>query len=167
MIDGIDCRPRQQQKYEGRLAYGYGLGRVVAAKERGAGIERGTAAALTHPQVVYQGVPSGSFIPPYIEVVGHPDNIVPVGEQIKLRAHYEAHCPGQPWYAQAWTVSVKAKGDGIAVKNDTTHFIAGPLEHSPHLNHPGWPIMPNRTVTLEVTLWGNPNAYQELDLADP
>lgn len=201
----IDCRPKQQQRDEDRLAYGYNLGAVVVTRERGrgiprsdtervaehygisidearkwltihpidmllpergAGIERGTAAALT-PRVVYQGVPSGSFVSPYIEVIGHPDNIVPVGEQIRLRAYYEAHCPGQPWYAPAWTVSVKAKGDGIAVKNDTTHFTAGPLEHDPYLNHPGWPIMPDRAVTLEVTLWGNPDAYQELDLADP
>ena len=127
----------------------------------------GGVATLERPSVVYQGAPTGSFVSPYIEVVGYPDNRVPVGEQIKLRAHYEAHCPGQPWYAPAWTVSVKAKGNGIAVKNDTTHLTEGPVTLSPYLNAPSYPIMPNRTVTLEVTLWGNPDAYQELDLADP
>lgn len=128
--------------------------------ERGAGIERGTAA-------VYQGVPSGEFVSPYVEVVGHPGNVVPVGEDIRLRAYYEAHCPGQPFYAPAWTVSVKAKGDGLAVKNDTTHFTEGPVSGSPMLNAPSYPVMPNKTVTLEVSLWGNPDAWQELDLTDP
>lgn len=113
---------------------------------------------------VAQGIPTGSFIFPFIEVEGYPDRQVPVGEQIRLRAHYSAHCPGQPWYAPAWTVSVKAVGDGIAVKNDTTHATEGPVTGHPYLNTPGYPIMPNKTVTLEVTLWGNPDAYQELPL---
>lgn len=127
----------------------------------------GRGAGLASLPAVYQGVPVGQFISPYIEVEGHPDNIVPVGEQIRLHAYYEAHCPGQPWYAPAWTVSVKAVGNGIAVKNDTTHPTEGPVEHDPYLNSPAWPIMPDKVITLEVSLWGNPDAYQELDLADP
>jgi len=113
---------------------------------------------------VYQGVPTGNFTSPYIEVIGYPDRQVPVGEQIKLRAHYTAHCPGQPIYAPAWTVSVKAVGDGIAVKNDPTHATEGPVSGHPDLHSPSYPIMPNKTVTLEVTLWGNPDAWQELPL---
>lgn len=124
----------------------------------------GGIAMLERPPVVYQGVPTGNFVPPYVVVEGHPDNVVPVGEEIKLRAHYNAHCPGQPWYAPQWTVSVKAVGDGIAVKNDTTHLTEGPVTGSPYLNHPSYPVMPNKVVTLEVTLWGNPDWHQELPL---
>ncbi|MBA7693638.1 hypothetical protein ES703_102226 [subsurface metagenome] len=205
MLDGIDCRPKSQRKYNDRLVYGYGLGRVAVTKERGRGtprsdtervaehygisldearrwltihpvdmllpergegLNRGTAATLT-PRVVYQGVPSGNFIPPYIEVVGHPDNMVPVGEQIKLRAHYRVSCPGQPWYAPAWTIAAKAKGDGIAVKFDHTLYSSGETVSSDLLSRPSYPIMPNKAVTLEVTLWGNPAAWEELPLEDP
>lgn len=129
---------------------------------RGTGRETGTARPVGS---VYQGVPTGNFVYPYIEVEGHPDNKIPVGEEIKLRAHYLAHYPGQPWYAPAWTVSVKAVGDGIAVKNDTTHMTEGPVTGSPSLNHPYFPPMPDKAITLEVTLWGNPDAWQELPLS--
>jgi hypothetical protein len=93
--------------------------------ERGGGV---ATLQRPSPSVVYQGVPEGEFVAPYVEVIGHPDNVVPVGEEIRLRAHYQAHCPGQPWYAPAWT---------------------------------------DRAVTFEVTLWGNPDAWQELPLEDP
>lgn len=116
------------------------------------------------PSVVFQGVPEGEFVDPYVEVIGHPDNVVPVGDNIVLRAHYEAHCPGQPFFTPAWTVSVKAVGDGIAVKNDTTHMTEGPVASHPYLNSPSYPVMPNKAVTLEVTLWGNPDAWQDLPL---
>jgi len=134
--------------------------------ERGTGAEIGTRRPRP-ADPVYQGVPTGSFVSPYVEVDGHPDNKVPVGEEIKLRAHYSAHCPGQPFWAPAWTVSVKAKGDGIACKNDTTHPTEGPVTGDPSLNAPAWPIMPDKIVTLEVTLWGNPEWHQELPLGDP
>jgi len=134
--------------------------------ERGTGAETGSRRPRPR-SAVNQGTPTGNFTYPYVEVEGHPDNVVPVGEQIRLRAYYEAHCPGQTWYAPAWTVSVKAKGDGIAVKNDTTHWTEGPVTGNPLLNSPSLPIMPNNPVTLEVTLWGNPDAFQELPLEDP
>lgn len=123
-------------------------------------------APVSYPPLapVHQDIPTGNFVYPYIEVEGHPDNKVPVGEEIKLRAHYSAHYPGQPWYAPAWTVSVKAVGGGIAVKNDTTHMTEGPVTGSPYLNHPYFPTMPDKAITLEVTLWGNPDAWQELPL---
>ncbi len=132
--------------------------------ERGGGV---ATLQRPSPSVVYQGVPEGEFVAPYVEVIGHPDNVVPVGEEIRLRAHYEAHCPGQPFLAPAWTVSVKAIGDSLACKNDTTHMTEGPVSSHPYLNAPEYPVMPDRAVTFEVTLWGNPDAWQELPLEDP
>ncbi|GAH48575.1 unnamed protein product, partial [marine sediment metagenome] len=123
--------------------------------------ERGEGVALQErPSVVYQGVPEGHFVSPYVEVVGHPDNKVPVGEQIRLRGYYRVSCPGQPWYAPAWTMGMKAVGDGIAVKMYKTLMTEGPVTSSDDLTVPSLPIMPNKTVELTVELWGNEEAYE-------
>lgn len=119
------------------------------------------------PSVVRLAAPVGQFFGPGVEVEGHPDNKVPVGEEIRLRAFYNAYYPDQG-LTPFWTASVKAVGDGIAVKNDTTHFREGtsgqPLVHDPLLNHPAWPIMPNKVITLEVSLWAHRDAWQKLPL---
>lgn len=134
----------------------------VATKEQPRHIPQREASL---PPVVYQGVPTGQFTSPYVVAEGYPDNKVPVGTEIKLRAYYSAHCPGQPWYAPQWTVAVVAKGDGIACKNDTTHLTEGPVTGSPYLNSPSFPKMPDKpSVTLTVTLYGNPDAYQKYPL---
>ena len=47
--------------------------------ERGGGV---ATLQRPSPSVVYQGVPEGEFVAPYVEVIGHPDNVVPVGEEL-------------------------------------------------------------------------------------
>ncbi|MBA7644270.1 hypothetical protein ES703_52012 [subsurface metagenome] len=133
--------------------------------ERGTGAETGTRRPRPEGPV-YQTEPTGQFIFPHVEVEGHPDNVVPVGEQIKLRAHYRASSNQSAWEIFVdpfWTTSVVARGDGIAVKNDTTQFTQTVTEH-PSINHPSFPLMPNKTITLEVTLYGHKGSFMRYPL---
>ena len=109
---------------------------------------------------VEQGTPTGQFVYPYVEIVGHPDNKVTPGETIQLRAHYQGECPGQPWYAPEWTVSVVAYDEPLTTilgKNDTTHFTEGPVTNDPTL-YAG--TMPSYPIWIGVVLWGNPSGWK-------
>ena len=109
---------------------------------------------------VQQGTPAGQFVYPYVEVIDHPDNQVPPGETIRLRAHYQGECTGQPWYAPEWTVSVVAYDEPLTTmlgKNDTTHLTEGPVTNDPTLSAGTMPTYP---IWIGVVLWGNPSGWK-------
>lgn len=112
---------------------------------------------LSQEKVVKQA-PSGSFVSPYVEVVGHPDNKVPVGEEIELHVYYRATYPGQPWFAPEWTCSVVVYNEALTQilgQNDTTHLTEGPVSNDPYLTIGK---MPSSAILVGIVLWANPNA---------
>lgn len=134
------------------------------------GARNGQVATMPRPGVarrgirplVFQGTPTGKITG--VSVPGYPTNVIPPGTSVRVAVSYEAECVGQPFYAPAWTVSIRAKGNGINVINDTTYLTGGPNIDT--VNTPDF-TMPNKSVSLEVSLWGNPEAWQKLPPETP